>query len=89
MFRVPYKCNVSMTVDTPSLSRSSDRFGVPCCGYHFLDHGYVPKQPCPSSRKFDADSLFSEDGKGFRVISCGELVLTLLKQQYLISLANV
>ena len=69
-----------MRGDAPSLGGSSDGFGVPCCGNHFLDHGYVSRQPCPSSRKFDADSLFFDNGKGPRVISCGKLVLTLLKQ---------
>ena len=53
-----------MTGDAPSLGRSTDGFGVPCCGNHFLDHGYVSKQPCPSSRKFDAVSLFLTTVKG-------------------------
>ena len=57
MFSVLY-CNVPMTGEAYSLGRSSDRFDVPCCGNQFLDHGYISKQPCPSSRKFHADSLF-------------------------------
>ena len=47
-----------MTGDAPSLGMSSDGFGVPCCGNHFLDHGYVSKQPGLSPRKLDANSLF-------------------------------
>ena len=70
MFSVLYG-NVPMTGEAYSLSRSSDRFGVPCCGNHFLHHGNVSKQPCPSSRKFHVDSLFFDNSKGSRVISSG------------------
>lgn len=44
MFSVLY-CNVPMTGEAYFLGRSSDRFDVPCCGNHFLDHGYISKQP--------------------------------------------
>ena len=47
MFSVLYG-NVPMIGKAYSLGRSSDRYGVSCCGNHFLDHGYVSKQPCPS-----------------------------------------
>ena len=70
MFSVLYG-NVPMTEEAYSLGRSSDKFAVPCCGNHFLDHGYVSKQPCPSSRKFHTDSLSFDNSKGSRVISCG------------------
>ena len=63
MFGVLYG-KVPMTGEAYSLGRSSDRFGVPCCGNHFLDHEYISKQPCPSSRKFHADSLFFDNSKG-------------------------
>ena len=56
--------NVPMIGDAPSLGRSPDGFGVPCCGNHFLDHGYVSEQPCPSSCKFNADSFFFTTVKG-------------------------
>ena len=70
MFSVLH-CNVPMTGEAYSLGRSSDRVDVSCCGNHFLDHGYISKQLCPSSRKFHADSLFFDNSKGSRVISCG------------------
>ena len=70
MFNVLH-CNVPMTGKAYSLGRSSDRFDASCCGNHFLDHGYISKQACPSSRKFHADSLFLTTVKGSRVISCG------------------
>ena len=63
IFSVFYS-NVPMTGEAYSFGSSSDRFGVPCCGNHFLNHGYVSKQPCPSSCKFHTDSLFLTTVKG-------------------------
>ena len=46
MFSVLYG-NVPMTGEAYSLGRSSDRFGVPCWGNHFLDLDTFPNNRAP------------------------------------------
>ena len=66
------QCNVTMTGDAPSLSRSSGGFSVPCCGCTFLtmDTFLNNRDPSLASSKL-LFFFFSDDSKGSRVVSCG------------------